>query len=307
MMKNHILVCLLSFCTYANAFANDMSNEFTDDYIKQSQGVSIDSGIIENIGISEKTDYFVGLKYRADLLRYGVGVRTSSDQVEHTDVDVEAMVDYRFYQNDFFSLLGGVGISDLSPFVAYTLQFPLSKRMNIESGYRFSDIGGLNSNEFFLSIDIRLGDNNTSPRGEVTHRKVNLNPGIKLEAELEPEPESNLKPVSGLIKPQPTTKLAPLNISFDFDSSVVKPSMTAGLQVMAEHLLSTPSATLRITSYSSNEGSSSYNMWLSKRRAVALKKRLIEQYHVNELQIIAQGGGESDFGRVSRLVVLDSQ
>ncbi|BAJ02814.1 hypothetical protein [Shewanella violacea] len=37
-MKNHILVCLLPFCTYANAFTNDMSNEFTDDYIKLSQG-----------------------------------------------------------------------------------------------------------------------------------------------------------------------------------------------------------------------------------------------------------------------------
>jgi len=93
--------------------------------------------------------------------------------------------------------------------------------------------------------------------------------------------------------PKVLTKIIINSISFDFNSSVVRPEEAAVLQETANELKQNPDNAVVIQGHTCSLGSDEYNLWLSKRRAASARKFLIDQ-GIDAERLTAKGLGEAD-------------
>lgn len=80
-------------------------------------------------------------------------------------------------------------------------------------------------------------------------------------------------------------------IYFDFDKAEIKPESEPVLQEIAKFLKENPDINLYVVGHTDNLGKLDYNLDLSKRRALAVVKELVEKYGIKEERLVAYGVG----------------
>jgi len=83
-----------------------------------------------------------------------------------------------------------------------------------------------------------------------------------------------------------------LRINFDFNKWDVKKIYYPEIKNVAEVLKANPHLKIEVAGHTDNIGSAKYNLWLSKKRAEAVKNILVNVYKVNPNRIVAKGYGE---------------
>jgi outer membrane protein OmpA-like peptidoglycan-associated protein len=87
----------------------------------------------------------------------------------------------------------------------------------------------------------------------------------------------------------------PTDVLFEFNKHDIKPPAEPALQEAATYIkeFMGPGSRVWITGHTDNVGGSTYNKGLSKRRADAVAKWLIENKHVDATRVVTDGEGES--------------
>jgi OOP family OmpA-OmpF porin len=83
-----------------------------------------------------------------------------------------------------------------------------------------------------------------------------------------------------------------LRINFDFNKWEVKKIYYPEIKKVAEILKANPHLKIEVAGHTDNIGSAKYNLWLSKKRAEAVKNILVNVYKVNPNRVVAKGYGE---------------
>ncbi|MCF8365515.1 MAG: OmpA family protein [Bacteroidales bacterium] len=86
-------------------------------------------------------------------------------------------------------------------------------------------------------------------------------------------------------------KIALYGIYFDFDKSTVKPESASTLIEIAKLLNSNPEMNLYVVGHTDMKGSLDYNLNLSKQRADAVVKELVDQFGIDPKRMAGQGVG----------------
>lgn len=84
-----------------------------------------------------------------------------------------------------------------------------------------------------------------------------------------------------------------MKVEFDFDKSEVRPAYREKLRNAAEFINKYPETYFLLTGHTDKIGSDEYNIGLSKRRAAAVKKYLIEKFGIAAHLMTPRGYGES--------------
>jgi OOP family OmpA-OmpF porin len=84
-----------------------------------------------------------------------------------------------------------------------------------------------------------------------------------------------------------------LNVTFENNSSQLKPAMVNDIQRLADFMKTYKNTTVDIEGHSSAAGEKAYNLMLSKKRANAVKSILINQFHIDASRLSASGFGET--------------
>jgi outer membrane protein OmpA-like peptidoglycan-associated protein len=98
----------------------------------------------------------------------------------------------------------------------------------------------------------------------------------------EPEPES---------EQQKTLRDAMKNISFDFNTDVIRPTSFPYLNEVAAMMNNEPNLLLSVEGHTDNVGDANYNLNLSKKRALAVRSYLVNTGRVNHTRISSDGYG----------------
>lgn len=88
-------------------------------------------------------------------------------------------------------------------------------------------------------------------------------------------------------------KLANLQVNFLYKSTKLTSQTKKDLQILSKFLNKKPQYNVKIIGYTDNVGSRHYNKRLSKRRANAVKRTLVEEGGIDPLRIITLGLGEA--------------
>ncbi|MCA1762194.1 MAG: OmpA family protein [Flavobacteriales bacterium] len=83
------------------------------------------------------------------------------------------------------------------------------------------------------------------------------------------------------------------NLFFDVDKDVIKRESQAELNELAEFFESHPDMRIEIGGHTDNQGDKEYNLDLSKRRAIAVKRFFTDREYVDEDRIETKGYGDS--------------
>jgi outer membrane protein OmpA-like peptidoglycan-associated protein len=83
-------------------------------------------------------------------------------------------------------------------------------------------------------------------------------------------------------------------INFDFNSDTIRPVSEPVLKEIAQAMADKPDWKLTVTGHTDNIGGHKYNQELSQRRSAAVKKALVERYHVDPNRLSTSGDGDSD-------------
>ena len=83
-------------------------------------------------------------------------------------------------------------------------------------------------------------------------------------------------------------------INFDFNSDVIRPVSDPVLKEIARAMTDKPDWKLTVTGHTDSIGGHKYNQELSQRRSAAVKKALVERYHVDPNRLSTSGDGDSD-------------
>jgi outer membrane protein OmpA-like peptidoglycan-associated protein len=83
-------------------------------------------------------------------------------------------------------------------------------------------------------------------------------------------------------------------INFDFNSDVIRPVSEPVLTEIAQAMADRPDWKLTVTGHTDSIGGHKYNLDLSQRRSAAVKKALVERYHVDPNRLSTSGAGDSD-------------
>ena len=82
-------------------------------------------------------------------------------------------------------------------------------------------------------------------------------------------------------------------INFDFNSDTIRPVSEPVLKEIAQTMADRPRWRLTITGNTDNIGGHKYNLDLSQRRSAAVKRALVERYHVDANRLSTSGNGDS--------------
>jgi len=130
-------------------------------------------------------------------------------------------------------------------------------------------------------------------------------PGLAIPKPFNPEPKPAIpKPFVPPKPPVPDVKILqpskdetviriPDKVLFDFDSSKLRSEAYPVLEEIAESLNNSEGYEVKIEGHTDSKGSDSYNMNLSKERAEAVRKALVDRYGVSPDILTAEGLGES--------------
>lgn len=81
-------------------------------------------------------------------------------------------------------------------------------------------------------------------------------------------------------------------INFDFNSDTIRPVSEPVLKEIAQAVADRPDWKLTITGHTDNIGGHKYNLDLSQRRAAAVKKALVDRYHIDPNRLSTAGNGD---------------
>jgi outer membrane protein OmpA-like peptidoglycan-associated protein len=84
-----------------------------------------------------------------------------------------------------------------------------------------------------------------------------------------------------------------LLIYFDFDRDTLRPESGPVLKEIADDLANHPDWQLSIGGHTDNIGPEGYNLDLSRRRAAAVKRALVDEYHIDSERLTTEGFGAS--------------
>jgi outer membrane protein OmpA-like peptidoglycan-associated protein len=94
------------------------------------------------------------------------------------------------------------------------------------------------------------------------------------------------------------------DLSFDFDSAVVRPGLYSEIDRVANIMRNYPQTLIRVEGHTDSSGSEEYNLDLSERRAMAVRRLLVERGVLSDrIEIIGYGeslpisSNDSDSGR----------
>lgn len=85
--------------------------------------------------------------------------------------------------------------------------------------------------------------------------------------------------------------IAIYGIHFDFDSDLLKPESDPTLEEITKALKADPALSIYVVGHTDNEGTIEYNEDLSKRRAIAVSKKLTSKYGIASDRIVPVGAG----------------
>jgi OOP family OmpA-OmpF porin len=85
----------------------------------------------------------------------------------------------------------------------------------------------------------------------------------------------------------------PLRLLFDFNKAKIKKIYYPQLKKVAKVLKNNPYMKIEIAGYTDDAGSRRYNLKLSYNRALAVKRALVNYYHINPKRMVVRGYGES--------------
>jgi outer membrane protein OmpA-like peptidoglycan-associated protein len=88
-----------------------------------------------------------------------------------------------------------------------------------------------------------------------------------------------------------TGKVALYGIFFDFDKADIKPESKPALDEIVKMLRENPTMNLYIVGHTDMQGSLSYNMSLSERRAKAIVDELVKNYRISASRLTGAGVG----------------
>jgi OOP family OmpA-OmpF porin len=83
-----------------------------------------------------------------------------------------------------------------------------------------------------------------------------------------------------------------LRLNFDFNKWKVKKIYYPEIKKIAEIMKANPKLKIEIAGYTDDIGSAKYNLWLSKKRAEAVRDILVKVYKINPDRIVVKGFGE---------------
>lgn len=89
-------------------------------------------------------------------------------------------------------------------------------------------------------------------------------------------------------------KLISKGILFASDSDQLKPESYGALKEIATALIENPSIRIKIVGHTDSDGDESSNTALSKKRALAVKQALINEFKIESSRIDTDGKGESE-------------
>ncbi|PIE86177.1 MAG: hypothetical protein CSA05_01870 [Bacteroidia bacterium] len=195
--------------------------------------------------------------------------------------------------------------------------------MNYSYEYGLSGIAGLASGTHEVALGFLINRHRRGRRGELsifvpdkrtpvqTEEKKD-NPEVKkmaaqldstnkklaeLEKKLE-EKEKELAEKQDEEKPKPEADYGnPFvlkNIKFSNNSERLYSSSFPTLNKLAAKMIRNPKMKIKITGHTDNKGSTQYNLKLSKRRAEAVKKYLVERRRIDPSRIVTEGKGETE-------------
>ncbi|MCB0630800.1 MAG: OmpA family protein, partial [Lewinella sp.] len=78
-------------------------------------------------------------------------------------------------------------------------------------------------------------------------------------------------------------------ITFDFDSSVIKPASKPTIAEIAQYLKTNPDISLYVVGHTDMKGSLDYNLHLSKARAKAVVDALVNEYDIADNRLLSDG------------------
>ena len=109
------------------------------------------------------------------------------------------------------------------------------------------------------------------------------------------EIESALAPLDMLANDDGIKRSIDLHIRFEFDSAELAPAAGRQIEVLGEALAGSRLAAydIRVVGHTDARGDAAYNQRLSKERAAAVRRRLLEAYGLRPARIQAEGKGES--------------
>ncbi len=96
-----------------------------------------------------------------------------------------------------------------------------------------------------------------------------------------------------LQKPEQGSSIVLKNVFFDTDKDLLKPQSTAELRVIADYMRQNTAMQIEISGHTDNQGSDSYNISLSQRRAAAVKTYLVDVENLDGGRISTKGYGAS--------------
>jgi outer membrane protein OmpA-like peptidoglycan-associated protein len=82
-------------------------------------------------------------------------------------------------------------------------------------------------------------------------------------------------------------------IYFDFNKDTIKPESEPVLKQIVQAMTDNPTWKLTVEGHTDNIGGNDYNLDLSKRRAAAVKRALVDQYHIDPERLQTDGFGAS--------------
>lgn len=88
-------------------------------------------------------------------------------------------------------------------------------------------------------------------------------------------------------------KLVSYGIFFDVNKATVKPESHGALNDIAKTLSENPTVKVMIVGHTDSDGDAANNLDLSKRRADAVKRALVDNYGVSQEQLTTDGKGET--------------
>ncbi len=116
---------------------------------------------------------------------------------------------------------------------------------------------------------------------EVVKIKSDSNLVLKIESVI-PKPKKDKKP----------EKIVLNNLLFEFNDTILKPISLKALSNVIDILTSKPNLKAKIIGFTDSQGSATYNMKLSQRRAYAVRDYLISK-NISPSRLIANGKGET--------------
>jgi outer membrane protein OmpA-like peptidoglycan-associated protein len=132
----------------------------------------------------------------------------------------------------------------------------------------------------------QITDGNPTFTSEILYKATNAEDAKKINA--------TIHGIGNNYKLMTESKFSTNAIVFEVNSTTIKPESDEVLKTVAEILKNNASIKLKITGFTDSDGDDKKNLDLSKRRAAAIKDKLVKDYQIDAARLTSDGKGEAD-------------